>query len=150
TKADFTPTGGNCPTAPVSSSAETAVVRGFSSHIVEAAQSATGATLTYKVGVGVVTWTTGLTTTATLTCDPTNPCVLVAELTLTGGNLVYWTTPLTFADSNALSACGGLATGIVSSGGSDQLSDAWAGWTQAFCQLPGAAGAPTRGSFSGE
>jgi sortase A len=139
---------GKCPDNPVSSSSSGLVSRGSGSNIATAVQTDTGATLRYKVGVGTTTYTADPAS-STLTCDPDHSCALVVELTVST-TTQYWTTPLTFVANDPIAGCGGAAAGSLTGGASDQMSDAWASWTQAYCKTPGAAGAPTTTSFPGE
>ena len=41
--------------------------------------------------------------------------------------------PLTFKDTDPIAGCGGPATGILQSGGSDRMQDAWISWTLNEC-----------------
>jgi len=141
---------GNCPGTPLSSSSDQVVLRSISNRITEAAQSTSGATLTLKVGIGIATWKPGPDVPETsLTCDPTHDCALVTEVRLASGTF-YSVTPLSFADADPVAACGGPAAGILSTAGSDRVSDLWSGWTREFCERGLATGAPTRASFGAE
>ena len=148
-QADSNPNSGKCPTQALSTSADLAVNRNTSANgLVQLTQSDEGATVSYAVGQGVVNWsTTGGP--ATITCDSANPCTFVVRLRV-NGVYTFFTTPLTFVDADPIKACGGTATGVVNTGGSDELVDAWGSWTREYCGLPGSAGAPTRAAFSGE
>ena len=146
TDVDFTT--GKCPQTGVSSSADSVVHRSSSTGLIEAAQSDGGATTAFRVGQGSAPL--GGPAGGNITCDPTQQCQLVVKLVLAGPTTVFWTTPLSFGTFDPIAGCGGPAPGIVSSGGSDQLQEAFAAWTVGVCKLPGASGAPTRASFTGE
>jgi sortase A len=147
-RADILPSGGKCPDKPVSSTADQVVLR--SGSVSDAVHTDAGVTIPFKVGVGTVPIVPIGTGPGTLTCDESNPCVLVVQLSLAGGQFAYSTIPLTFVNDEVLAACGGPATGVLASGGSDQMQDAWAQWTKDVCKRPGAAGAPSRAAFLGE
>ena len=139
---------GKCPQTGVSSSADSVVHRSSSTGLIEATQSDGGATTAFRVGQGSAPL--GGPAGGNITCDPTHQCLLVVKLVLAGPSTVYWTTPLSFGTFDPLVGCGGPASGIVASGGSDQLQEAFSAWTVGVCKEPGAAGAPTRASFTGE
>jgi hypothetical protein len=69
--------------------------------------------------------------------------------TSSGSSTVFQTVKLTFGNNDPLAACGGFAKNSLSSGGSDEISDAWASWTRAICRKTGIE-APTSVSFPGE
>jgi hypothetical protein len=135
---------GNCASGPVSSSADFVVVRKASSGLPVQAKADTGASVPYRVGLGQIDTPIG-----PLICDASHPCALVVELQLSGA-FAYTKIPLTFASSDPIAGCGGAASGVVSTGGSDQMSDVWQAWTLGACQRPGASGAPTSAVFTGE
>ena len=147
---DMNPDNGNCPPRAVSSSADYFVVRGASDGLTALAKTNAGASVPFIVGAGVVEWTT--TSAHSLTCDPTHACALVMQISLgtaSGPNTVFRVLNLTFTDDNPLAACGGFAKGVVTTGGSDEISDAWATWTRDVCRRTGAR-APTGVAFPGE
>jgi hypothetical protein len=148
-EADFFTRTGKCPAGPVSSSADTAVSRNAVQGIIDRIHDPAGMNLLFRVGVGTVQWkeTTGE---FSLTCDPQNPCALVVQLQFQDGSFVYQQMPLTFAVDDPIAACGGPASGVVNSAGSDRTVDAWSSWTRDFCGQPGSTGAPTRATFGGE
>jgi sortase A len=148
-RADMLPPAGKCPLGTVSSSADQVVIRGSSNGITTVTQTPDGATIPIKVGVGTVEWALNDGSKASLTCDPDHPCALVAQIATSTG-LEFWTTELHFGTDDPLAGCGGAAKGIVSTAGSDQMSDAWSAWSRDACTKPGFSGAPTRGVFSGE
>ena len=133
----------------MSSSADISVSRNTVQGIIDRIHAPDGMNLLFRVGVGTVTWreTTGE---FALTCDPSNPCALVAQLQFGDGSFAYQKVPLTFSNDDPVAACGGPASGVLSSGASDQLIDTWAGWTRDFCAKGLAGGAPTRSTFGGE
>ncbi len=147
---DFSANGPNCPLTPLSSSADPVAV---DSTLAPNDTTPDGETFPIKVGTGVVNWSAGGVPT-TLTCDANNPCDLVVELL--GGPAdaapVWFPTvhPLNYENSDPVAGCGGPASGILSAGGSDALTDAWVGWTLAQCKTPGQVGAATRMTFDGE
>ncbi len=150
---DAFPNGPNCSLAPISSSADSAVV---DSNMITGAASPEGETMTLRVGVGVVSWTDNTDQAQTLSCGPSSPCDLVVELyggPQDGSSPPTWVPfvrQLTYADSDPLTTCGGAAAGALSTGGSDALVDAWTLWTLDQCKEPGQTGAATRASFVGE
>jgi sortase A len=146
-RADVLPPAGKCPDKPVSSTADQVVLRGGA--ISDAVHTDAGASVPFKVGVGTVPIVPIGGGPGTLTCDQANPCTLVVQIHLSG-HFEYATVPLTFVDDEVDAACGGAAPGVLASGGSDQMQDAWAQWTKDVCQRPGAAGAPSRAAFLGE
>ena len=150
---DAYPNGPNCSLAPISSSADSAVV---DSNMINGAASPEGETMSLRVGIGVVSWTDNTGQARTLTCGPSDPCDLVVELyggPQDGSSAPIWVPfvrQLTYADSDPLTTCGGPAAGALSTGGSDALVDAWTLWTLDQCKKPGQTGAATRASFVGE
>jgi sortase A len=150
TASDLAPTAGNCPGTTISTSSDLVVVRTNSSKITEASQTPSGATVNFKIGVGVASWVPGPGVPETsLTCDPTHDCALVVQVRvgLTPFHVVF---PLQFVDADPIAGCGGPAAGVVQSVGADRMVDVWTGWTRDFCARALATGAPTRSSFGAE
>ena len=149
-RADVLPSGGKCPQGKVSSSSDGTVVRTSSGGINAVAHSDAGATIPYLVGSGVVEWQPAADgPTSNVTCDETHPCALVVQLSVTGAqNFVVF--KLEFGSADPLAGCGGQAKGILSTAGSDSMTEAWAALSRGACAQPGAAGAPSRAVFSGE
>jgi len=147
TPADVLPDAGNCPSRPVSTSADYFVTRSASGGLAFLARTADGANIPFLVGEGVVDWSNA-SGNSSLTCDPTHPCALVVEISA-GTETAFQTLKLDFADADPLAACGGAAAGALNTGGSDEISDAWAAWTRDECARTGS-GAPTRASFTDE
>ena len=151
--ADSHANGPNCPGNPISSSADGPVLApgGFSA----SAATADGARLLYHVGAGAIDWV-DLSSGASnsLVCGPDNPCTLLVEVLLgpTGqpGKWIPFAEPVTYAADDPFGGCGGPADGVVTSGGSDRMSDSWVNWTIGECKLPGRSGSATRVSFVGE
>ena len=145
--ADFELGGPNCSPSPITSSADVASV---DSNVFNEAQTELGDQLSIRVGAGTVAWPVEAPTT-TLTCDADHPCTLVVEL-LGGpdGTWAPWTTELSYRVDDPVAGCGGPAPGIISSGGSDRISDPWVAWTLDECKQPGRQGAAARASFPGE
>jgi hypothetical protein len=133
---------GKCPNGPISSSAG----NGTSLGVYPGGERAEAR---LRVGVGTTVWEFGAGEQATMTCDPEHPCPLVLRIRTTSGS-AYTTRELTFTYDDPLIGCGGTATDVVSTEGPDRFADAWATWTFAACEVPGATGAPTRMSFPGE
>jgi sortase A len=142
-RADVLPDAGNCPDKPVSSTADQVVPRGGDAFSA-AVHTDAGVDIPFKVGVGTIDFGSG-----TFSCDEETPCVLVVQVHLSG-TFEYTTIPLTFVNDALAAACGGPAAGVLSSGGSDQMQDAWALWTKDLCTRPGAAGSASRAAFVGE
>ena len=148
-RSDYLPAGGKCPNGPVSSSADSVVARGLSNGIIQAVQSASGATLTFRVGAGVAEWQATAGPPSTVTCDATHDCALVVQIERPSG-FTFIPIPISFTDADPIAGCGGTAEGVLATGASDRLSDAYGAWTRDECEQPGAAGAPTSGSFPSE
>ena len=146
---DFKLGGDNCPLTPISSSADASVV---DNNTYLGSQSAEGETFALRVGTGVVDWQSTVSgSKVSLTCDADHPCTLVVEIL--GGNpssWIPWTKTLAYQVDDPVAGCGGPASGFVTSGSSDRMSDAWVGWTLAECKRPGRRGAATTASFPGE
>lgn len=140
--------GPNCPDIPISSSADVASV---DINVLTQAQSPQGNVMSMRVGAGVVAWPSA-SPQYNLTCDADNPCELVVQL-FGGPGPVAWTpftTDLSYRIEDPIAGCGGPAAGVLATGGSDRVSDAWVGWTLEECHQPGRVGAPGRASFLGE
>ena len=147
TQADMFAAAGNCPPTAVSSSSSGIVVRSSANGIIQLVQTPDGATITYRVGTGVVQWQAGSGATS-LACDETHPCALVVQLRV-NGNYVYSTLPLSFASGDPIVGCGGAPSGILTSAASGRLSDVWPLWTKQFCAVE-KSGAPSGISYTGE
>ena len=64
--------------------------------------SETTASLTFKAGIGTVTWNSEFDgSEQTLTCDATHPCDLVTQFQVSGGGTYWFTAPLTYSGSGA-------------------------------------------------
>jgi hypothetical protein len=145
---DFLTGGANCPSLPISSSADTAAVN---SNVYTGAQGA-GSITTMRIGTGAVNWTNIRTSAPeSLTCDLADPCTLVVE-TLSGAPATWVPTtfPITYRNDDPIAGCGGPATGVLATGGSDRMEDSWVKWTLDECKKPGRSGAAGRASFQGE
>jgi len=144
---DFRLGADNCPLTPISSSADA----GVTANTYTLAPTPGGATFSLAVGIGVVKWTSTLGGEKTLTCDSANPCTLVVEI-LAGNPATWipWTQQLTYQVDDPVAGCGGPAAGVVQSGASDRMSDAWVNWTLDACHKPGRKGALTTASFLSE
>jgi sortase A len=147
TREDMLAGAGNCPPTAVSSSSSGIVIRSSSSGIIQLVQTPAGATITYRVGTGVVNWQSDAGP-SSLTCDETTQCALVVQLRV-NGDYEYTSIPLSFASANPIAGCGGAASGSLTSAASDRLSDAWPLWTKQFCAEQ-KVGAPTGISYTGE
>lgn len=146
---DFKLGGPNCPRKPVSTSADLST----SDFQIPNFADAAGETFLFRVGDGVTTWKEDSGTDQTLTCGPDNPCALVIELAVSAGGDDVWQPSvfkITYAKDDPFAGCGGPAAGVLNSGGSDRMIDAWVAWTKAECQKPGRTGAASRASFVGE
>ena len=149
---DFAIGGVNCPSIPISTSADLTVTD------VGVAANATkpeGQTFSLFVGVGTVQWQDNLGGDQSLTCDPANPCSLVVEVRGTDGAGDFrWIPamfPLEYLTDDPIAGCGGPAEGIITAGSSDSLLQAWISTTLDQCKRPGAqTGAATAQSFAGE
>jgi hypothetical protein len=147
---DFNTGWNNCPPQPVSTSAnlfyDVATVH-------DNAPTPAGSISKYRVGIGTQTWTSQADdhSAQTISCGPESPCDLVVEVR--NGTTGVWNpyvTKLSFKDTDPIAGCGGPATGILVSGGSDRMQDAWIGWTLDHCHQDGQQGAASRAVFNGE
>jgi hypothetical protein len=146
--ADFKAGGPNCPSAPVTSSADLALAE---DGIGDDAKSPAGFNLAFRVGSGVIAWGPSGGPQQTLTCDPDHTCALVVEVY--GGPGPRWypfATTLHFGAVDPIAGCGGPADGIVSTTASDRFSDAWVNWTIDQCKVTPGVGARSRAVFAGE
>ncbi len=149
---DFAIGGVNCPSIPISTSGNVAVTD------VGVAANATkpgGQTFSMFVGVGSVDWQDNDGGEQSLTCDAANPCALVVQVRGkdNAGDFRWIPTVFTleYLSSDPIVGCGGPADGIISSGSSDSLVQAWISTTLDQCKRPGAqSGAATAQSFPGE
>ncbi len=144
---DVSARSGKCPVAPVSSSGDLVTGKTAANGLISSARTSAGADVTFRVGVGTTNWDTP-TGQATLTCDITTRCGLVV-LVEVGPDVLFQVFPLTFTDADPIVACGGLAGGRLQAASSDELADAWAGWTRDYCATTGSL-APTTNAFTGE
>ncbi|HBU01066.1 MAG TPA: hypothetical protein DEB20_00580 [Acidimicrobiaceae bacterium] len=149
---DFAIGGVNCPSIPISTSADLTVTD------VGVAANATrpgGQTFSMFAGVGSVDWQDNDGGEQSLTCDALNPCALVVQVrgTDSAGDFRWIPTVFTveYLTNDPIAGCGGPADGIISSGSSDSLLQAWIATTLDQCKRPGAqSGAATAQSFAGE
>ncbi len=150
---DFVPGGANCPSIPISSSADVGTVDGTT---YDNAVTPEGETFTMYAGTGIVEWVSDLdSSNQTLTCDYEHPCALVVEVRGVNANgsteWIPYVAELNFAADDPITGCGGPADGMVTTGGSERISAAWVDLTLAQCHLDGAQhGAATSASFAGE
>ena len=88
------------------------------------------------MGVGTAEWTsTADNSTLSLTCGPSDPCVLVVKVdTADGGALFDASTSLTFAEPDVFAGCAGGADGAPTSAGADRILTLWEDWTLGECQ----------------
>ena len=145
---DFTLGGANCPSIPVSTSADIRIADDG-----PASFGATDAGYSFQmyVGVGTVNWS-GSDGDQTMTCDESNPCSLVVE---TRGRddagdyrWIPFVSELTYQVTDPISGCGGKATDVLATASSDRMIDSWVRWALEQCHLPGAqGGAATVQSF---
>jgi len=149
---DFAIGGVNCPSIPISTSADLTVTD------VGVAANATrpgGQTFSMFAGVGSVDWQDNDGGEQSLTCDAVNPCSLVVQVRGTDNAGDFRWIPTVFSieylSNDPIAGCGGPAEGIISAGSSDSLLQAWIGTTLDQCKRPGAQlGAATAQSFAGE
>ena len=149
---DFAIGGANCPSIPISTSADLSVTDG---NTYSNAVRPSGESFTILVGVGTVGWNDTGGTARTLTCDAQNPCDLVVQVRgVDSDGVVRWVPfvqHLTYRIDDPIAGCGGPTPGIVSSSSSDRMSRLWVDLTLAQCHSPGAqAGAISSSSFAGE
>jgi hypothetical protein len=150
---DFLPGGLNCPSIPISSSADIGTV---DSTTFNTAVTPEGETFTIYVGTGVVEWISDVdSSNQTLTCDYEHPCAMVVEVRgVNASGATEWipyVQELKYAADDPITGCGGPAEGMVATGGSERISGAWVDLTLDQCHLEGAqAGAATSASFAGE
>ena len=146
--ADFDLGGANCPTIPISTSADIRIADDG-----PATYGATDAGYSFQmyVGIGTVTWS-GIGGDQTLTCDETSPCSLVTEVRgLDDAGDYRWipfVSELTYQVTDPISGCGGKAADVLATASSDRMIDSWVRWALEQCHLPGAqSGAATVQSF---
>ena len=149
---DFAIGGVNCPSIPISTSADLTVT---DVGVAANATTPAGQTFSMFVGVGTVEWQDTAAGEQSLTCDPANPCALVVEVrgTDNAGDFRWIPTVFTleYLTDDPIAGCGGPADGIIASGSSDSLLQAWIATTLDQCKRPGAqSGAATAQSFAGE
>ena len=150
---DFRLGGPNCPSIPISTSAEASV---SASNTYSNATRPNGDTFTILVGTGTVNWTDPSNGQAhTLTCDAQNPCDLVVQVRgIDNDNVLRWVPfaqRLTYRVDDPIAGCGGTASGFVGAASSERNSRLWVDLTIAQCQSAGAQqGAASTASFTGE
>ncbi len=149
---DFRIGGANCPSIPISTSAD---LSAQASNTYTNATRPGGDTFTISAGVGTVAWNDTNGQAMTLTCDAQNPCDLVVQVRgIDNDGVLRWvpyTQRLTYRIDDPIAGCGGPAQGLVSSASSERNSRFWIDLTLAQCKSPGAqAGALSSSSFAGE
>jgi len=143
----------NCPSIPISSSAD--AVAGDANTYVSATEPG-GETFSMYVGSGAVEWPASSTgSPQRLECNSDHPCALVVEVygSVSPGvaRWIPFVQTLNYRVDDPIAGCGGPADGIVNGAGSERITDVWINWTLDQCHLPGVqAGAATRASFAGE
>lgn len=150
---DFRLGGANCPSIPISSSAEVSV---SASNTYSNAVRPSGDTFTILVGTGSTKWTDATNgQSQTLTCDAQNPCELVVQVRgIDNDGVLRWVPyaqRLTYRIDDPIAGCGGTAPGFVSAASSERNSRLWVGLTIAECQSSSSrGGAASTASFAGE
>lgn len=149
---DFRIGGANCPSIPISTSADLSVQ---ASNTYTNATRPSGDTFTISAGVGTVAWNDTNDQAMTLTCDAQNPCDLVVQVRgIDNDGVLRWVPyaqRLSYRIDDPIAGCGGPAQGLVSSASSERNSRFWIDLTLAQCKSPGAqAGALSSSSFAGE
>ena len=152
--ADFAIGGPNCPSIPISTSADLTVT---DTAVSQYATQPGGRTFEMFVGKGAVNWplNSGDFSTQSLTCDVDSPCSLVVEVRGrdAAGDLrwIPFVQDLTYLNEDPIAGCGGPANGILTAAGPDRFLGAWIGWTLDQCGSAGAqVGAISSQSFVGE
>ncbi len=149
---DFAIGGVNCPSIPISTSADLTVT---DVGVLQNATKPEGQTFSMFVGLGSVDWQDNDGSEQSLTCDAENPCALVVQVRGTDNAGDFRWIPsvftLEYLIDDPIAGCGGPADGIISAGSSDSLLQAWISTTLDQCKRPGAQfGAATAQSFAGE
>lgn len=151
---DFVSDGPNCPgpSHAVSSSSDSFV---SDANVSDNATKPGGETFIFRVGSGETHWTQRDGTEETLTCDEQHACDLVVELRqqAPGAASPVWhpyVFKLTYGSTDPIKACNGPADGVLQTGGSDRMTEAWIALTLGACAQPGAKGAPGKAVFLGE
>lgn len=144
--------GPNCPTTPVSTSAD---IRVSDDGPATYAATEAGYTFSMFIGSGTTTWVDNDSVDQTLTCDDAHPCVLVVQargLDEAGDyRWIPFVQELTYQVSDPIAGCGGKSSDSLSTGSSDRMIDTWVRWTLDQCKRPGAqTGAATVQSFVSE
>ncbi len=150
---DFTTGGANCPSIPISSSADLVSADGdtFSTAVLPG-----GETFVTHVGAGVAQWNSVIDDSAqSLTCDFQNPCDLVVEVRGADVDLqtrwIPYVQTITYLADDPIAGCGGPADGMLVTGGSDRMGPAWVNLTLDQCKKSGAQhGAASGASLAGE
>jgi len=124
----------NCPLVAVSSSSQ-------ASDALYPLRDGTAARGAITAGVGTAEWTRfvdGATRTFTLTCDPANPCLLVAKfkVSVAGGPLtdVVTAVELHYGNGDPTTACGARDPDQVAGAGPDRMRPLWTQLTVAECR----------------
>lgn len=148
---DFAIGGPNCPSVPISTSADLSVTDG---NTYANATRPQGETFSMLVGVGTVGWNDASGQAQMLTCDAQNPCDLVVQVRGVDSDRVLRWVPfvqrLTYRIDDPIAGCGGPAAGIVSSASSDRMSRLWVDLTLEQCHNGTQTGAVSSSSFAGE
>jgi hypothetical protein len=147
---DMRHTNGNCPAIGVTTSASSRAQ-------LYPLPDGSGAKGSLVVGVGTLEWTAGSpaggVNTFRLTCDPDNPCLLVAQVnvSINGGPFtdVFAAVELHFGTDDPTTACGERDPDQPVTGGADRMRDAWVALTLGDCRASGQS-APTAYTAPGE
>jgi hypothetical protein len=150
---DFLAGGANCPSIPISTSADVSTVNAttYSTAILPE-----GETFSMYVGTGVVEWISDLDgTEKSLACDFEHPCSLVIQVRGVDSDGVTRWVPfvqeLRYASDDPIAGCGGVASGELATGGAERIAGAWVNLTLAQCAAqPDQGGAASTASLAGE
>ena len=150
---DYTLGGDNCPSVPISTSADVSTVDATT---YSTATLPEGGTFSMYVGTGVVEWFSDVDGSAkNLTCDYEHPCALVIQVRGVDSDGVTRWVPhvqeLRYAPDDPIAGCGGIAPGELSSGGSERIASAWVNLTLGQCEAASEqGGAASTASFASE